>query len=86
MDVRAAMALVAGGDVDVGIVYRTDAMLEDRVEILFEIMQGKTRPIRYPIAVLKEAADPVEAARLAEFLLGDDGERLFQSFGFEVIR
>lgn len=86
MDVRAALALVAGGDVELGIVYLTDARLEDRVEILFELTQEETRPIRYPIAVLRSAADPEGAARLAAYLLGDDGERLFQNYGFEVIR
>jgi len=50
LNVRAALAAVESGDVDAGIVYRTDAALSKGVEIAFVVPRDETPPIVYPLA------------------------------------
>lgn len=51
-NVRAALALVARGEVPLGIVYATDAAAEPRVAVLYHVPQDLTGPITYPAVAL----------------------------------
>jgi molybdate transport system substrate-binding protein len=83
-NVRAALAAVESGNVEVGIVYRTDAAISKRVKIAFEIPSGEGPAISYPVAVLREAADPQAAERFLDYLRSDEASRVFRQFGFVV--
>jgi molybdate transport system substrate-binding protein len=83
LDVRAALAAVASGNVDAGFVYRTDALLERRVRVAFEVPAGQGPRIVYPLALVRGAAPPSEAARsLYRFLLSSEARRIFERHGF----
>lgn len=82
LDVRAVLALVAGGEADVGFVYRTDAAIEPRVRILFEVPESLSGTIRYPLAVIVSSSQPHQAAGLARHLRGSRATAVFQQFGF----
>jgi ABC-type molybdate transport system substrate-binding protein len=60
---RATLAAVASGNVDAGIVYRTDAPVSKKVEIAFEVPAAAGPAISYPFALVKRA--PPEAAEVA---------------------
>ena len=60
-NVRVALAMVARGDVDNAIVYRSDAAMRDDLEIAFEFPQGSHLPIVYPVALTLEADDGARA-------------------------
>jgi molybdate transport system substrate-binding protein len=78
-DVRGALALVARGEVPLGIVYETDARIDRRVRVVDVFPENTHPPIAYPAAAI--SARP-EAARLLEFIAGPDGAATFAKFGF----
>jgi molybdate transport system permease protein len=82
--VRAALALVARGEVGGGIVYATDAQASPHVDVAFEFSAGSHRPIRYPIALTLRGADSDAAHSFAEYLRGPDAQAVFESYGFGV--
>lgn len=82
-NVRSALALVASGEAPLGIVYRTDALAEDRVRLLAEFPTDSHGPIRYPAAVLAASNNPLNADFLA-FLRGPEAAGILAAQGFEV--
>jgi molybdate transport system substrate-binding protein len=80
-NVRAALALVERGQVPLGIVYATDALASDKVEVVARFPAASHPPIRYPAAVLK-ASNNADAAPFLAYLRSDDGRRVFARHGF----
>lgn len=81
-DVRQVLTYVETGNVDAGIVYRSDALASNRVKIAAEAPEVSHSPIRYPVAIIR-ATQNLPAAR--EFLayLGDKyAEQIFEKRGF----
>lgn len=83
-NVRGALLAVEGGNVDAGIVYRTDAMVSQKSRIAFVVSGPEAPEISYPAAVLTDASNPAEAKRFLEFLTTDEAEALFRRHGFTV--
>ena len=81
-NVRAALAAVESGDADVGIVYKTDAMISKKVRVAFEVPAAEGPKIRYPMALLKEARAQDAAAKFLEFLASEEATRVFVKYGF----
>ena len=79
--VRAALALVARGEVPLGIVYATDARVEPKVMVAGIFPASSHAPIRYPLAQLSRSTSP-DAAGFRGFLLGREGQAILQRFGF----
>jgi molybdate transport system substrate-binding protein len=83
-NVRAALLLVARGEVPLGIVYNSDAKADARV-VLVDVFPRTTHPpIVYPVAVTARAASPDGAARVLAFLQGTTAARVFVEQGFDV--
>ena len=83
-NVRAALAAVEAGNVEAGIVYKTDAGISKKVKIAYEVPASDSPAISYPMAVLKEAKDKTAAARFFKHLESEDAGRTFEKFGFIV--
>lgn len=81
-DVRAALAAVAAGNADVGLVYRTDLALAEDVEMAFAIPIDAGPPIRYVAAVTSDTTQEAAARRLLAFLLTDTARQIFEDAGF----
>jgi molybdate transport system substrate-binding protein len=80
--VRTALAWVAGGQADAGVVYATDARVEPRVRVAW-ILPETTHPvIRYPAAVARASRQGEAAARLLTFLRSDAAAQVFEDAGF----
>ena len=79
-NVRSALALVARAETPLGVVYRTDALAEPQVRILYDIPQGTHSPITYPAAALTD----IGAAFLAH-LQSDDARAVFARHGFKPL-
>ena len=62
-NVRAVLAAVESGNVDAGIVYKTDALISKKVRVAFEVPASRGPAISYPFALVKGA--PHEAAARA---------------------
>ena len=82
-NVRAALALVARGEVPLGIVYRTDALAEKGVRIVDTFPAGSHPPIVYPMLRLKRSSSPVATA-FAGYLTTPDAAAIFQRYGFRA--
>jgi molybdate transport system substrate-binding protein len=80
-NVRAALALVERGQAPLGVVYATDALASDKVEVVARFPAASHPPIRYPAAVLK-ASQNTDAAPFLAFLQSDEARRIFARHGF----
>jgi molybdate transport system substrate-binding protein len=83
-NVRAALAAVASGNVDAGVVYKTDAAISKSVKIVYQVPHADGPDIRYPLALVKASEHPDEAKRFLEYLNSKGAARVFERFGFVV--
>lgn len=81
-NVRAALAVVESGNVDAGIVYKTDAQISKRVRIAHEIPRTEGPKISYPLAILTESKDFAAAKKFYDFLLSPKALNLYRKYGF----
>jgi molybdate transport system substrate-binding protein len=84
-NVRGALAAVASGNVDAGIVYKTDAMTSKEVGVAYQVPTGQTPPIIYPIAATKSSPDPGKAIRFIAFLRTQEAAAIFRKHGFVLL-
>jgi molybdate transport system substrate-binding protein len=81
-NVRAALAVVESGNVEAGIVYKTDAGISKRVKVAFEVPKEEGPKISYPVAMLTETKDFSPAKRFYDFLLGPKALEVYRNYGF----
>lgn len=84
-NVRAALAAVASGNVDAGIVYKTDAQIAKRVRIAWEVPRAEGPVISYPFAALAGSARPDAARKLLSYLESPAAIAVFRKYGFLVL-
>ena len=82
-NVRVALAYVARGEAPLGIVYRTDALVEPAVTIVGTFPGTSHAPIVYPAALIKGARPG--AAQFLAFLTTAPARALFEKAGFAVL-
>jgi molybdate transport system substrate-binding protein len=80
-NVRALLTKIAGGELDVGIVYETDVMAEAGVEG-FVIPEGVNQVIQYLIAGLAGSSNPGAAEDFVAYLLSPAGQGILSDHGF----
>lgn len=83
--VRGVLSAVESGNVDAGVVYRTDAQLSAKVIQVAIASENLHTPIVYPIAVIKASRDPDAAKALAIFLKGAAAFKVFKDYGFTTV-
>ncbi len=84
-DVRQVLTYVERGDVDAGIVYMTDALSSDRVEVVASAPAGSHTPVTYPVAIVKDCAEREVAEDFMAFLQSEEAGALFDKHGFTFI-
>lgn len=82
-NVRAALALVALGEVAAGIVYASDALVEDRVRIVGLLPTESHSEIVYPVAVAAGRGRP-EVIEFMAYLDSEAAREAFANRGFSV--
>ncbi|MFO0002385.1 MAG: molybdate ABC transporter substrate-binding protein [bacterium] len=80
--VRAALAWVASGEVDAGVVSATDARVEPRVRVAFPIPAGAHPPLRVTAAVVAGSPEAPRAAAFAAACRGPAAQLRFAAAGF----
>ncbi|MDO5044431.1 MAG: molybdate ABC transporter substrate-binding protein [Coriobacteriia bacterium] len=85
-DVTQTLTYVATNEADAGFVYKTDAMTQaDNVEIVGAV-DGHD-PVTYPGALINTSGqDNPAAAAFFEYLGSDDAAKIFDQYGFKVIK
>lgn len=84
LDVRAALAAVATGAVDAGIVYSTDAATSDRVRVALTVPEAEGPSIRYALAALTARPHLERARAVVAWLAGPEAAKVFARHGFVV--
>jgi molybdate transport system substrate-binding protein len=79
-NVRSALAAVESGNVDAGIVYKTDAKISKRAKIAYEIQKEEGPKISYSIAILTTSQSA--AKRFYDFLVSPTGLQIYRKYGF----
>lgn len=81
-NVRAALAAVASGNAETGIVYKTDALSSRAVRIAYEVPRSEGPEISYPAAVVAESKQQAAAQRFLDYLQSPPAQQLFRKYGF----
>jgi molybdate transport system substrate-binding protein len=82
-NVRQVLDYVERGEVDAGLVYRTDAQSSNgKVRIVAVADESTHQPIEYPGAVIKSSKEHDEALHFLEFLTSTEGEDALTRHGF----
>lgn len=81
-DVRQVLTYVETGNVDAGVVYKTDALGSEKVRIVGSAEKTAHSPIVYPLGVIKQSNNKEEAISLFTFLKGDQAQKIFTEYGF----
>lgn len=83
-NVRQVLDYVARGEVDAGIVYRSDTLARPgQVRIVAEAPAGSHEAVRYPVALLRDSAAPDLAKAFIATVLSHEGRRIFLKNGFQ---
>lgn len=82
-DVRSLLTKIEVGELDAGIVYRTDVRSAgDAVEGI-DIPADENVVAAYPIAALTGSGNPDAAAAFVAFVLSDEGQAILGAYGFD---
>jgi len=83
-DVRASVSRVALGDADATFGYASDYTpdIRDKVKVI-QIPQDLNIVATYPIATLKDAQSPELARAWVDLVVGAEGQRVLEEWGFE---
>ncbi len=82
---RAVLDLVARGEAEIGVVYRTDAVSNADVRILDTAPAESHIPVRYGVAAAWTAQNISAAGDFIEFLMSPHIQTLLQDFGFDHV-
>jgi len=82
--VRQVLDYVAHGEVDAGVVYRTDAATTQDVRVVAKADPSTHQPIEYLAVVVSGSKNSAEAKRFVEFLTRAESQELFSKRGFKA--
>jgi molybdate transport system substrate-binding protein len=85
-DVRQVLTYVETGNVDAGIVYKTDAMISSKVKVAAVAKENTHAPIIYPVGVIKATSHKKETEQFYNYLQKKETLKTFEKFGFQKIK
>ena len=83
-DVRQVLTYVETGNVKAGIVYQTDALISDQVQIIATAEVDSHELIIYPVGIIKDSPNLEEAKTFYDYLQSDRVDELWIKYGFQV--
>ena len=83
-NVRLALAFVARGEAQAGIVYATDAAAEPAVKVIGTFPADSHKPILYPVAMTASSTAP-DAKAFFDFLQSDAAGPAYRKQGFTIV-
>ncbi|WP_071461197.1 molybdate ABC transporter substrate-binding protein [Bacillus massilinigeriensis] len=81
-DVRQVLTYVETNSVDAGVVYKTDALVSNKVKIAAVAEERTHSPIVYPVGIIKSSKHQKEANSFYEFLQSENSMKIFGKYGF----
>ncbi|WP_019240775.1 MULTISPECIES: molybdate ABC transporter substrate-binding protein [Bacillus] len=83
-DVRQVLSYVETGNVDAGIVYKTDALVSDKIKIVATAGSDTHTPIIYPLGIIKDSKHHDEAKDFYDYLQSDAAKKILEEYGFKM--
>lgn len=83
-DVRSVLSKVALGEADAGLVYSSDVVTAAARVDSVRIPDDENVDVRYPVAVLADAPNPVAARAFVDFLRSTEGRSVLADVGFRA--
>jgi molybdate transport system substrate-binding protein len=80
--VRAALAAVETGNVDAGIVYKTDALHSKKVKVAYAVPVADGPAIAYPAALVQGSKNAASAKKFLDYLGKGSSLKIFEKYGF----
>ncbi|MCP1124661.1 molybdate ABC transporter substrate-binding protein [Bacillus sp. 3103sda1] len=81
-DVRQVLSYVETGNVDAGVVYKTDALSSNKVNIVATADKQTHTPIIYPVGIIKDTKHRTEAMEFYKFLQSKYAMKTLEKYGF----
>ncbi len=81
-DVKQVLNWIAAGEADCGVVYQTDAALEEGVSIVASAPDGSHKAIEYPVAIVTASQQQSAAADFIAYVQSDEATAIFENYGF----
>ncbi|EWG12837.1 molybdate ABC transporter substrate-binding protein [Cytobacillus firmus] len=85
-DVRQVLTYVETNNVDAGIVYKTDALISEKVDIVDTADENTHDPIIYPLGVIKDTSHPEEVKLFYDYLQNEKSMSIFEDYGFKGLK
>lgn len=85
-DVRTVLAYTETGNVEAGIVYKTDAASSNKVKIVATAPEGSHQPIVYPIAVVASTKQAKAAEDFVNYLFTPESKAILEKHGFVMAK
>lgn len=82
-DVRQVLTYVETNNVDAGIVYKTDALISPKVEIVATADEDSHAPIIYPLGVIKDSSHAKEAELFYKYIQNETSMKILEKYGFK---
>src|SRR5690606_7964798 len=82
-DVRQVLTYVETGNVDIGFVYASDALISNKVKVIAKASSSWHEPIIYPAAVIADTDYKEEATAFTTFMKTEEAQEIFKKYGFE---
>lgn len=80
-DVRTALMIVELGEVEAGIVYKTDALKSEKVKIITEFPDSLYGPVHYYITII-EGQKNENSLSLYNYIFSDEVKQVWKKYGF----
>ena len=81
-DVRQVLSYVETGNVNAGIVYKTDALVSDNVKIAASADPATHTPVIYPVGIIKDSKQYEAAKKFYKYLQSEEAIEVFEKYGF----
>jgi len=85
-NVRAALSAVESGNIQAGMVFKTDAAISKKVKVAFEVPAKDGPKISYPVAVTGNSKVVDSAKKFVDYLGSDAAAKIFEKYGFIVLK
>ncbi len=85
-DVKEVLAWSTSENADVGFVYLSDALINDKARIIETISEDLHSPITYPVAIIKDSKNIDAAKTFEDFLFSAEAQKVFEKYGYNKVQ
>ena len=85
-DVRQVLTYVESGNVQAGLVYKSDTYGAENIKIVATAPEDSHKPIVYPMAVIKASKNQDAAQAFADFLASSEAAAVFSKYEFTTLQ